>query len=32
MDGPDRLRIKGGHPERATRLRAAEALLGELGG
>ncbi len=32
MDGPDKLRIRGGHPERATRLRAAEALLGELGG
>ncbi|HRQ66619.1 MAG TPA: transcription-repair coupling factor [Xanthomonadaceae bacterium] len=32
MDGPDKLRIKGGHPERLTRLRAAETLLGELGG
>jgi transcription-repair coupling factor (superfamily II helicase) len=32
LDGPERLRINGGHPERATRLRAAEALLAELGG
>jgi transcription-repair coupling factor (superfamily II helicase) len=32
MDGPHKLRIKGGHPERPTRLRAAETLLGELGG